>query len=163
MLTRALYRYLTEDWTERWLRANLPRKYQQAQLDQDGNIVFTFEKQEPIIWDSGRCVKLLQRTEPDIAVELLYRVNRIYDERQETSELLRHKTAELLGCAAEPAFFYWSVGADGIVTTVALAGEPQHSDVVRLLSSGSDDAVDLVLPPTVWLRDVLIEHLVSRL
>lgn len=166
MLTCAIYKNLNAVWLERWLKRTLPAKHVNVDLDTDDNLRFFFEgERDPTIWDSGRCVKLLKKEAPDVTTALLFRLCCLYDEQQETSEVLGHATAKRLGCRGGPAFFYWTDHyGGGVLTTMTLKGRRKSVEEIRVRQRKTDeDAFSVLLLPSEWLCDVLLQHLVTRL
>lgn len=166
MLTHVLHYRRTEDWVAAWLQHELPRDYEDAQVEEGGVLRFSFSgRHEDVAWDVGRCVKLLQRAEPEQVVYLLYSLCCLYDFRQETSETLQRAVLKELGCTGAPAFFRWSDENEAVLTTMVLKGRRGASDVVLVGTSSHEEtgAFPVMLPCSEWLRDVLLQHLVQRL
>lgn len=158
MLTHVLLAQFATSTGRVWLEAQSPHTPREWRVDFNGDLHLRFSEGSAV-WSPGRVVKLLQQSSPELAVPLLWEINRQYDDREETSQYLRQLVQEKCKCVLEPVPFYRH--RSGLVLTCEVK---QGFRPVEGIQAKVEDGQRLVLHlnPVDWVRDALVELIKER-
>jgi hypothetical protein len=155
MLIHVLAKCLNTSVGQAWLATQFNELPKEWRIDFDNNLEFC---EIDVRWSSGRVVKLLAKTESVLAVPLLWELNRYYDDGDDTSMYLRTKVQQKFGGKLESVPFYRQ--HDELVLTCMSKQQPKSTAEIQCKIQEGKLVVQL--PPSVWLREVLVEFLKER-
>lgn len=163
MLTHVLLNRRDELWVAEWLQGQFPEETPTFCTDDAGCLcVEVGDRRQK--WTPAHIVDVNRTLDPTVAVPFLYTLSRLYDDRQETADLLRQRVKERFGVDIGPVCFYWEKSRPGALAATQLEADnlPDDASDIQVLSTTAWGEVCFCLPPSVWLRDILVQHLEAR-